>query len=1097
MKNLLNLRFIAELIDNEIDDEKDQLFSSIISKLEIINTHGKSLSRIKELCSSNNSISELYLDFEHQDYTKDLLRFFQSYPGSNLKVLEISRMDDPVELDALSEACPNLMKLKIMLCGVWDDEKLFWMYFSKLTLFHIKTSSTETLLSFMKFNISVCDLKISCPNEVKSKFNDAFIQTACSVKGFLPCLKSLTFSSKFPFGFQSAQRLIESLESLQYIGPMDMFTKLSKADVLDLVKWVKDNNWNIVIGFKSVEYNVFEIDLSDPWKYKFVPDVGRIPVRKPSMKRLLSVHSGFSDDEDDISTSSDGRKRSRAGSFYLSPSQCSTKRSGSIMSMKKLSQSSVSIDHEITEFEFEFCLDSDGFIKNRDYNIPNYQLPNKEEQGTADFEDEYDDYDEFDEDTMDVEDIPEDADFEWCWDDDGRLRIDEIEKEPEERNEAFDDLKFMHDEEQVLENEVINGVTLEENEKIFLEKVETELSFSSGHIAKENITKNILQNGFEEKPKASIKEFDIRKDAPHILKVNDESIQAIDRFDDVSKNASFNSESLNEMLHSTADKSVSLEERCSSKKSSSNSGEMKKDPQDDSIDQPTSSSRRAKKRYAQITPPPLKDEKKELESASKGNDNKDGFRSSIIPPKAAKPDAPKQNNKDTAKTGKIASLFEKQNESNNNTLLNTRQNKSSSNIFKQSEVKPKPIAPAVAPPKTQVVEVFEYDPMLGYCTVKRKTVPVVEVTEHENNVNVQSSVNLSFLQKPAPTNDTDDKSTIKQISEMIPQRESASAVKEVTSKAEYDDKKDKEHYCEPKSEISEASMLKESVTENLTGSGGSSKENKAQNNNQSKKKPVEKDPDTPLIPLASMSKYDIPFLNSILGNKSIPEPPKTKPPKLPTSVDTKLPIPKLHRSTSKDPSSPKTEIKVETEDEENAVTVTVAKKIDAETLDDEEEECDETEENKTKSGLDEAKEWYWDYENNCWKECDPNEEYEWEYIESDEEKELEKKASTNDLHTTVKLSEKAKSLQNVNETAKDNKTSADSMKKEKKTELHKEACKLMKKVELLLHYLSTGSEGKKKGSQEFIDISEEDGDEISPLPKGAPGEWTQEKKQVF
>ena len=78
MKNLLNLRFIAELIDNEIDDEKDQLFSSIISKLEIINTHGKSLSRIKELCSSNNSISELYLDFEHQDYTKDLLRFFQS-----------------------------------------------------------------------------------------------------------------------------------------------------------------------------------------------------------------------------------------------------------------------------------------------------------------------------------------------------------------------------------------------------------------------------------------------------------------------------------------------------------------------------------------------------------------------------------------------------------------------------------------------------------------------------------------------------------------------------------------------------------------------------------------------------------------------------------------------------------------------------------------------------------------------------------------------------------------------------------------------------------------------------------------------------------
>ena len=53
------------------------------------------------------------------------------------------------------------------------------------------------------------------------------------------------------------------------------------------------------------------------------------------------------------------------------------------------------------------------------------------------------------------------------------------------------------------------------------------------------------------------------------------------------------------------------------------------------------------------------------------------------------------------------------------------------------------------------------------------------------------------------------------------------------------------------------------------------------------------------------------------------------------------------------------------------------------------------------------------------------------------------------------------------------------------------------KIKSLLYYVSTGSEGKKKGSQEFIDISEEDGDEISPLPKGAPGEWTQEKKQVF
>ena len=34
----------------------------------------------------------------------------------------------------------------------------------------------------------------------------------------------------------------------------------------------------------------------------------------------------------------------------------------------------VNIDEKISEFEFEFCLDSDGFIKNRDYRIPNYQV---------------------------------------------------------------------------------------------------------------------------------------------------------------------------------------------------------------------------------------------------------------------------------------------------------------------------------------------------------------------------------------------------------------------------------------------------------------------------------------------------------------------------------------------------------------------------------------------------------------------------------------------------------------------------------------------------------------------------------------------------
>ena len=48
----------------------------------------------------------------------------------------------------------------------------------------------------------------------------------------------------------------------------------------------------------------------------------------------------------------------------------------------------------------------------------------------------------------------------------------------------------------------------------------------------------------------------------------------------------------------------------------------------------------------------------------------------------------------------------------------------------------------------QVVEVFEYDPLLGYCTVKRKTVPILEVSEHGSTPppTTTASVNLNFLQ---------------------------------------------------------------------------------------------------------------------------------------------------------------------------------------------------------------------------------------------------------------------------------------------------------------------------------------------------------------
>lgn len=116
-----------------------------------------------------------------------------------------------------------------------------------------------------------------------------------------------------------------------------------------------------------------------------------------------------------------------------------------------------------------------------------------------------------------------------------------------------------------------------------------------------------------------------------------------------------------------------------------------------------------------------------------------------------------------------------------------------------------------------------------------------------------------------------------------------------------------------------------------------------------------------LVPASSISKYDIPFfLAKLINNKPIPEPPKSKPPCLPTSIEHGLIASKTNSTTTK----PKESVVEE-----------------------------------------EAKDWYWDYEECVWKECDPKDEYEWEYMDSEEEKKVEeivenKKAEESTKKTT-------------------------------------------------------------------------------------------------
>ena len=60
------------------------------------------------------------------------------------------------------------------------------------------------------------------------------------------------------FGYNSTQKLIQSLESLEYLGPLEMLPKLSKGDIADLVTWVKENNWRTVLHHNT----------RDKWIYK-------------------------------------------------------------------------------------------------------------------------------------------------------------------------------------------------------------------------------------------------------------------------------------------------------------------------------------------------------------------------------------------------------------------------------------------------------------------------------------------------------------------------------------------------------------------------------------------------------------------------------------------------------------------------------------------------------------------------------------------------------------------------------------------------------------------------------------------------------------
>jgi hypothetical protein len=781
-------------------------------------------------------------------------------------------------------------------------------------------------------------------------------------------------------------------------------------------------------------------------------------------------------------------------SSIFPPTECSAHKSGSVISLKKMAngtnRTSVNMENN-EEFEFEFAMDSDGFIKNKDYRLYNYQP--KSAAADLDGEDEYDEYDDYDEDTMDVEDLPEDADFEWCWDDAGNLKIYEIDK--------------VNNSKQAEPEQVTSGSNLDCEEKASLAWSETEVAFPSVDSEDKCVIKNRgPQNGLS-----------VEACSTPILEVNPHNLKIFDLLPEpavpVLPSATTVKPSEDNQIIAVTNTTPDAKSECESRSRSKSASKTRTiaaaaglQVEEENADASTSS-RRARKRNAQITPPPAQEEKNAKSSNGTPSSGKAFTAPSAVPAvplKTAKQDTTEVGRK----MGKIASLFERQPAINGTNEVDDSKTRRSKKIatsclpgVKQADIKNstrKPVtsvpplsvgtsSPASALPRTQVVEVFEFDPLLGYCTVKRKTIPIVPTTTLSTAEATGSSINLSFLQSTlSSTSSENHKADIgdpeagacKSNVRSNQTREASPQNKEDTKKLSCLDNNLSENGHVEEEDVARENMSSSQAT---SPSSSSAKENKVPNMQagssnrpsgnrlvtdmaQSTGEPGDSTPSKavapvckpPLVPLSSITKYDIPFLGQLLAaniakplpsTATIPEPPKCKPPSLPLSVGGTLPPlpapPVARRSLNNSNISTtgamlstninKAELKEEKAgstaeiDEEQVSAMAVATKTDTTILvtpaksevdidsqkshevtvtvsklsmasdklvqetstSNSNTNCAKTQNSSGKSGGE--KEWYWDYDDNCWKECDPDEYYEWEYIESDDENEVKNK----------------------------------------------------------------------------------------------------------
>ena len=269
---------LLDLFDHDITSTKLELLLSIAPCLKAIHAQAESLVNMDRL-SAIPTFSELHLNLFHRDYRGDILNFLQ-HSGFKLKVLELKRMEQPIDICQLSQLCPNLTRIRCAVTGQWTTDAC---HLPQLTTANLRVKCGASLLSFLTFNESTESLTFG---QLKnSNLGDDFVNQALDhvLDGVtIGCrVKKISFSNKLKFSPAFFISFISCFPKLRFIGPAERWSaSFSDEDLTDAISHIKRANLNVRVCYKRKIYGDFDIGSYNPWKFRYIIDKGKIPEPK-------------------------------------------------------------------------------------------------------------------------------------------------------------------------------------------------------------------------------------------------------------------------------------------------------------------------------------------------------------------------------------------------------------------------------------------------------------------------------------------------------------------------------------------------------------------------------------------------------------------------------------------------------------------------------------------------------------------------------------------------------------------------------------------------------------------------------------------------